>query len=218
MRTFVPTISPSTASPAVRLRNQPVQARSNARVESLLDATAAIVDEIGYERLTTAMVAERAGASIGTLYRYYPDRLSVLYALRGRLIERLERRLDDELDMSGVVDIAAWVRAAVAVSVSMYQTERGFRAVHFGDPIEEEVKGYAGHGDGVVATYLVDRYLAAHPGGDRDALIFHAEVAVELADALISRAFSTGITTPDERFVAAAITLATNYLTDHFAG
>ena len=59
-------------------RNEPVQARSTARLTALLDAAAAVIDEIGYERLTTAMVAERAGASIGTVYRYFPDRIAVL--------------------------------------------------------------------------------------------------------------------------------------------
>ena len=50
----------------VSLRNEPVQARSAARLETLLDAAAAVVDEIGGERLTTANVAEHAGVSIGT--------------------------------------------------------------------------------------------------------------------------------------------------------
>jgi AcrR family transcriptional regulator len=36
-------------------------------VDALLDAVAAVVDEIGFERLTTAMVSERAEASIGTV-------------------------------------------------------------------------------------------------------------------------------------------------------
>ena len=66
------------------LRNEPVQARSTARLTSLLDAAAQVVDEIGFERLTTAMVAERAGASIGTVYRYFPDRIAVLQSLSAR--------------------------------------------------------------------------------------------------------------------------------------
>src|SRR5476649_313567 len=71
------------------LRNEPVQARSTARLTALLDAAAAAIDELGYERLTTAMVAERAGASIGTVYRYFPDRIAVLQALAARNLERL---------------------------------------------------------------------------------------------------------------------------------
>ncbi len=79
----------------VPLRNEPVQARSAARLTALLDATAAIIDEIGFERLTTAMVAERAGASIGTVYRYFPDRIAVLQALAARNLERVVARVVD---------------------------------------------------------------------------------------------------------------------------
>ena len=74
---------------ATPIRNEPVQARSTARLAALLDAAAHVVDEIGYERLTTAMVAERAGASIGTVYRYFPDRIAVLQSLAARNAERI---------------------------------------------------------------------------------------------------------------------------------
>jgi len=75
------------------IRNEPMQARSTARLAALLDAAAAVVAEIGYERLTTAMVAEGAGASIGTVYRYFPDRIAVLQSLAARNEERIIERL-----------------------------------------------------------------------------------------------------------------------------
>ncbi|MBT5616278.1 MAG: helix-turn-helix transcriptional regulator, partial [Microbacteriaceae bacterium] len=63
------------------IRVEPVQARSTARVNALLDAACETMHQLGYEQLTTAMVAERAGASIGTVYRYFPDRIAVLQAV-----------------------------------------------------------------------------------------------------------------------------------------
>ena len=79
------------------LRNEPVQARSTARLTSLLDAAAQVVDEIGFERLTTAMVAERAGASIGTVYRYFPDRIAVLQSLSARSLALFLERVGPAL-------------------------------------------------------------------------------------------------------------------------
>ncbi|MFE4952081.1 helix-turn-helix domain-containing protein, partial [Leifsonia sp. NPDC056665] len=70
------------------VRTEPIQERSAARIDALLDAAAEVVDEIGFDRLTTAMVAERAGASIGTVYRYFPDRIVLLQALRDRALLR----------------------------------------------------------------------------------------------------------------------------------
>ena len=52
--------TPTTAGP---LRRVPVQGRSVARVARMLDACADLVDEVGYDGLTTTMLAERAGLS-----------------------------------------------------------------------------------------------------------------------------------------------------------
>ena len=95
MQTTVIADSPLDGLPP--LRNEPVQARSAARLTALLDAAAATVDEIGFERLTTAMVAERAGASIGTVYRYFPDRIAVLQSLAARNLERVLDRVVAEV-------------------------------------------------------------------------------------------------------------------------
>lgn len=62
------------------LRNRPVQARSQARLEQLeAAAREALADpEIGRDRITTADVARISGTSIGTVYRYFPDRVAIL--------------------------------------------------------------------------------------------------------------------------------------------
>jgi AcrR family transcriptional regulator len=77
-------------------RKWPTQSRSRATFDALLDATARILEEHGWEELTTNGVAERAGASIGTLYEYFPDR-ETLVAL---LVDREARRILDALEAS----------------------------------------------------------------------------------------------------------------------
>ena len=105
------------------VRTEPTQRRSTQRLDALLDAAAEIVDEIGFERLTTQMVAERAGASIGTVYRYFPDRVAVLHALRERSIRRFRERVADDVERTplttwwDVVDVSLDAFAALAASV-----------------------------------------------------------------------------------------------------
>jgi len=65
-------------------RKLPRQARSQATVDALLDATAQVLVERGYARLTTNAVAERAGVSIGSLYQYFPGKDALLIALMRR--------------------------------------------------------------------------------------------------------------------------------------
>jgi AcrR family transcriptional regulator len=118
------------------LRNEPVQARSSARLAGLLDAAAAVIDEIGFERLTTAMVAERAGASIGTVYRYFPDRIAVVEALAIRCAQRLAARFAEAVESSGATTWEQGCDALIDMTVEMYRSEPGFRAIRFGDVTE----------------------------------------------------------------------------------
>jgi len=61
-------------------RKVPVQARSAASVEAILDATVQVLVGVGKERLTTTRVAARAGVSVGTLYQYFPNKSALLQA------------------------------------------------------------------------------------------------------------------------------------------
>jgi AcrR family transcriptional regulator len=72
-------------------RKTPVQARSAASVEAILDATIQVLLRVGKERLTTTRVALRAGVSVGTLYQYFPNKSALLQAaLKRHLAEVTE--------------------------------------------------------------------------------------------------------------------------------
>ena len=69
-------------------RKSPVQARSAASVDAILEATIQVLLSVGKERLTTTRVALRAGVSVGTLYQYFPNKGALLQAA-------LKRHLDE---------------------------------------------------------------------------------------------------------------------------
>ena len=79
----MPTVAPSPLQP----RKTPVQARSAASVDAILEATLQVLLVTGKERLTTTRVAERAGVSVGTLYQYFPNKSSLLQAVLKRHFE-----------------------------------------------------------------------------------------------------------------------------------
>ena len=68
-------------------RNRPQQKRSALLVKRLLDAAEIVFAESGYEAATMTAIAEKAGTSIGGLYRYYPDKVAVAHALFNRYAE-----------------------------------------------------------------------------------------------------------------------------------
>src|SRR5262249_1537277 len=58
------------------------QTRSRATVETIIQAAARILNGEGWAGFTTNKVAELAGVSIGSLYQYFPDKLSLVDAIR----------------------------------------------------------------------------------------------------------------------------------------
>jgi AcrR family transcriptional regulator len=123
------------AGPSVTVRNEPVQARAALRIEALLDAAAAVVDEHGIEHLTTALVAERAGASIGTIYRYFPDRVAVLVALAERNLERMRLAVDRVLEAEHA-SLADTLEAVVAAVVDTFREVPSFRFLRAGEGLD----------------------------------------------------------------------------------
>lgn len=202
---------------AALVRTEPIQERSAARVDALLDAAAAVVDEVGFDRLTTAMVAERADASIGTVYRYFPDRIALLQGLRERALLRFRRAVVERIEE---IDPQTWtdaVECAIDAFVRMYRTQPGFRIVRFADDERgNDDAGEAAQQSESFATSLAE-VLAAEfglPGGDE--LEFRLAIATEIGDALVSRAFAAS-PEGDERYINEARALIGAYLTRYYA-
>ena len=75
-------------------RKRPVQARSTASVEAILEATIQVLHRSGKEQLTTTLVAARAGVSVGTLYQYFPNKSALLQAVLKRHLARIADAID----------------------------------------------------------------------------------------------------------------------------
>lgn len=185
----MPDIQLSNRTDAIALiRNEPVQARSTARLAALLDAAAQVVHEIGYERLTTAMVAERAGASIGTVYRYFPDRIAVLQSLAARNAERMTDRVLAELRSEQHQDWDSALSAAFGLFVVAFRDEPGFASLRYGDVIDlrptTEVPAYS-----VLATQMFDTLVSRFGLATTDQARAAFEASVIASDAIAAHAF-----------------------------
>lgn len=198
----------------VPLRNAPVQARSTARLTALLDAAAAIADEIGFERLTTAMVAERAGASIGTVYRYFPDRIVLLQALGARNLDRVLGKVTDELLDESHPDWLTALSSAFGVFVEAFRNEPGFRGLRVGDVIDLRPAPNDRPFNAIVSDHLLDGLIARFGIPDSPELRFRFETAIEVSDALAARAFARD-PQGDERFLVAGRDIVYAMLVDH---
>ena len=86
-------------------RKKPLQRRSRAMVEVLVEATTRVLLREGYEACTTNRVAEVAGVSIGSVYQYFPNKESLVMAvmeghqaqMQAELVERLSQLANADL-------------------------------------------------------------------------------------------------------------------------
>jgi AcrR family transcriptional regulator len=171
------------------LRRVPVQGRSVARVQRMLDACAGLVDEIGYEALTTTLLAERAGVAIGSVYQFFPDKRAIVQALAMRNLEAYLARLAARSEQ---VEFTHWwdvVDAAIDEYIAMHREVAGFRTLHFGDVVDVHLLDAERDNNTIIAEQLAGLLVQQFGAVAGDRLDFALAIAVEAGDALIKLAF-----------------------------
>lgn len=112
-------------------RRAPRQERSRERITTILDITAALVDELDPDLVTTTLIAERAGMSVGSIYTYFEDRSAVFDAV----VERSITVLYDTVGQARASAVGLpWIDGCFAVVdclVEHYRTQPGFRRLWF---------------------------------------------------------------------------------------
>ncbi|AJP01304.1 TetR family transcriptional regulator [Streptomyces cyaneogriseus subsp. noncyanogenus] len=195
---------------ATSLRRAPVQRRSAERLARILDACADLLDEVGYEALSTRAVALRAGVPIGSVYRFFGNKRQMADALAQRNLERYTERVTERLDQAG--DDGGWRAALDAVLdeyLAMKRSAPGFSLVDFGNQIP--VGARHTEPNHRVADRLTD-LLSGHLGREPDEDLRRAFlVAVETADTLVHLAFRVS-PEGDEKIIEEARALLRAYL------
>jgi AcrR family transcriptional regulator len=198
------------------LRRVPVQGRSVARVQRMLDACASLVDEVGYEGLTTTLLAERAGVAIGSVYQFFPDKRAIVQALTLRNVETYLERMAVRIPGGEMADWWDGVDAGIDEYIALHRTVPGFRTLHFGDVVDVHLIDSERDNNEVIADHLADLLIRYHEVTDRPRLRFALVIAVEAADALIKLAFRRH-PDGDDAVLAEAKALVREYLHRHVA-
>ncbi|KAA9377065.1 TetR/AcrR family transcriptional regulator [Microbispora cellulosiformans] len=206
------------------LRRRPAQRRSQERVERMLDECAGLLDEVGYEALTTKEVARRAGVPIGTFYQFFTDKQSLVRALALRNLEAYLDRMATLLADARLSDWAGAVDLGIDEFVRMKRTMPGFGVVDFGEvlaapggpalPGTQRMLDEALENNVIVADRLRSmtvEVLGVVPG---DGLSRAFVVAVEAADAVLKLAFRAH-PDGDPDLIAECKRLVRRYLSDH---
>ncbi len=178
-------MSPVSHTPS--LRRAPVQRRSAERLARILDACAGLLDEVGYDDLSTRAVAERAGVPIGSVYRFFGNKRQMADALAQRNPDRFTESVTERLSATGD---RGWRHATDVVLdtyLDMKRTAPGFSLVDFGNQIPVGTRrAEPNHRVADRLTDLLSLYLGREPDEELRRTFL---IAVETADALVHLAF-----------------------------
>ena len=101
-------------------RRRPASGPAKKTVERILASTAKLLDEVGFDGLTTNVIAERAHVNVASLYKYFPNKYAVLTALADEMrdlqLELLSERLQAPGDWRG--ELAALLDAYLELFLS----------------------------------------------------------------------------------------------------
>lgn len=121
-------------------RRVPTQERAKKRVERIIDAASHVFAEQGFDAATMEAIAARAETSIGSIYQFFPNKLTLFNALARHYHEKLRAFFD--LLLSGPLLEQPWadiLDAGIDAFAFFHEQEPGFRAVWVGLQVTPEV-------------------------------------------------------------------------------
>jgi AcrR family transcriptional regulator len=117
-------------SPADGMRRKPRQARSQERVNRILDVAEELFANQGYAATTTNEIAAQAQVPIGSLYQFFPDKTAILQALALRYAEMLHQEfvLIDE-DEAVTLPLADYVNQLIDTTDRFFTNKPSYYAI-----------------------------------------------------------------------------------------
>jgi AcrR family transcriptional regulator len=181
---------PTSLKPETRRRGAPHQKRSQKTVDQILAAASELLEESGFENLSTNAICKRADLTPPALYRYFPNK----YAVLKELGERLMRRQNDvltQLDWSQTSPdkLRAQIRKILQETIDVTrQVPAGvwiLRALH-ATPALSDVRLESHR---AVVTHLSKEFARISPSLDQDLTAHTLRLGAEFGYALIEMVF-----------------------------
>ncbi len=155
------------AAPPLKPRKRPIQARSEVTVAAMLDASIHVLLAVGYRKLTTTLVAERAGVSVGSLYQYFPNRQALLAAVVERHLDELVDLVEADCQKLRGAKLAALARGLVdAFIAAKWNRHEVTRAMH--EPLADVGGAELIEASALRAVDIVANLLAICPDAEWD--------------------------------------------------
>jgi AcrR family transcriptional regulator len=154
----------------------------------MLEACAALIDELGYDGVTTTLIAERAEVAVGSLYQFFPDKRAVVQALTQRNLEYFMTEMERQLDEAHLEHWWDGADIAFDIYVYMFREVPGFARIRFGDVVDLRLIADERDNNTVIADGLAE-LIASKFDLALDEVRLPVAVAIEIADGILNLAF-----------------------------
>lgn len=178
------------SSPKTSRRGAPHQQRSRETLELILSSAAALLEEVGFEKLSTNLICKRANLTPPALYRYFPNKYAVLKELGERLMARQNAILHDTiLGASDIDDIQDHIEHFLAETIRVTREMKAggwiMRSLH-ATPVLSDVRLNSHR---KVSREMSQRTLDLWPDLNPDRVYQSSRIGIEMGYAAVEMAF-----------------------------
>ncbi|MFA5631250.1 MAG: TetR/AcrR family transcriptional regulator [Porticoccaceae bacterium] len=192
---------------------KPSSNRAKKTVEAILQAFESLCEQYGYDGVTTNLLAEKSGVSIGGIYQYFPNKQAIAIALYEETISAVATRLR-EIALKNINDaLDVMISRNLGILLSFYK--RHSYVLFVLPEANDELRKSIGH---ITEHHLIDRssrlYLEQHLDemGDVDLDRLRYVMALVVRGAMRDYLFSPHPEISDEGFVAAISLMLVRYI------
>src|SRR5580704_4311021 len=129
-------------------RRTPIQSRSQQTVARILDAASSLLTQVPLDDVTTTRIAGEASLSIGALYRFFPDKQTILDAIAVRHVEQFRASLEEtvitvlerEFANLETFDPAVVLDSVIDAYIVYLDAHPDFRTISFGRYVSAATK------------------------------------------------------------------------------
>jgi AcrR family transcriptional regulator len=177
------------ASSAARsARRSPVQERSQETVQRIFRAASELLPSVPIEEITTSRIAHAAGLSIGALYRFFPDKQSIIDAIAVRHMDEFRSEFESRLATLNFSDGPAFLSTVIDAFAAFLESRPDFRAIAFGQISAATRQRQAdpnASGAGLVKRFMIESLGMK----DLASLDLKLQIAIEAGERLFAYAF-----------------------------
>ena len=145
-----------------------------------------MLDDVGFDDLTTILIAKDLGISVGALYHYFPNKHAILYALGERWLNRMTEALEatERLDIESM-SLESFVSCQLDLMLDVYREQRAILPLAQALWAIPELRELDAQHDDVVIRHFMNMYKRQGFTQSDDELGRIARLQLETSHALL---------------------------------